>query len=57
MSDEQVGRVPSTRKLRRLGPINWALAKGAARTTRALSSSGMRIVVVDMGVSGNASAM
>jgi AhpD family alkylhydroperoxidase len=35
MSDEQVGRVPSTRKLRRLGPINWALAKGAARTTRA----------------------
>lgn len=35
MSDEQVGRVPSTSKLRRLGPINWALAKGAARTTRA----------------------
>jgi len=30
----QVGRVPSSTKLRRLGPINWALAKLAARTTR-----------------------
>ena len=38
MSDAQaghVGRVPSSSKLRRLGPINWALAKGAARSTRA----------------------
>jgi AhpD family alkylhydroperoxidase len=38
MSDTQagpVGRVPSSSKLRRLGPINWVLAKGAARLTRA----------------------
>lgn len=30
-----VGRIPSTTKLRRLGPVNWLLAKVAARTTRA----------------------
>ncbi|SPM33069.1 Alkylhydroperoxidase family enzyme, contains CxxC motif [Mycobacterium rhizamassiliense] len=35
MSDEKVGRVPSSSKLRRLGPVNWLLAKGAARTVRA----------------------
>jgi AhpD family alkylhydroperoxidase len=38
VSDQQsarVGRVPSSPKLRRLGPVNWALAKLAARSTRA----------------------
>ena len=30
-----VGRVPSSTKLRRLGPVNWVLAKLAARTVRA----------------------
>ena len=30
-----VGRVPSSTKLRRLGPINWVLAKAAARTVSA----------------------
>lgn len=33
--DGDVGRIPSSPKLRRLGPVNWALAKGAARSTRA----------------------
>jgi alkylhydroperoxidase family enzyme len=38
MSDTQadhVGRIPSSTKLRRLGPINWVLAKAAARTVSA----------------------
>ncbi|MGD1110676.1 MAG: carboxymuconolactone decarboxylase family protein [Mycobacterium sp.] len=38
MSDGQaghVGRVPSSPKLRRLGPVNWVMAKLAARSTRA----------------------
>ena len=38
MSDgqaEHVGRIPSSPKLRRLGPVNWAFAKLAARSTRA----------------------
>jgi len=30
-----VGRIPSSTKLRRLGPINWLLARLAARKTRA----------------------
>ncbi|WAC90988.1 carboxymuconolactone decarboxylase family protein [Mycobacterium sp. Aquia_213] len=38
MSDAQAGhvaRIPSSTKFRRLGPINWILAKGAARKLRA----------------------
>ena len=38
MSDGQAGhpgRVPSSPKLRRLGPVNWVMAKLAARSTRA----------------------
>jgi len=36
VEDGQAGhtRVPSSTKLRRLGPVNWVLAKMAARTTR-----------------------
>lgn len=33
--DGHVARIPSTTKFRRLGPINWLLAKGAARKLQA----------------------
>lgn len=35
MSDVPAGRVPSSPKLRRLGPVNWLMAKAAARRLRA----------------------
>jgi AhpD family alkylhydroperoxidase len=35
MSNGQVARVPSSPKMRKLGPVNWLLAKIAARSTRA----------------------
>ena len=41
MSDIQaghVGRIPSSTKLRRLGPINWVLAKAAARVRIAVAA-------------------
>jgi alkylhydroperoxidase family enzyme len=33
--DGHIARIPSSTKFRRLGPINWLLAKGAARKLRA----------------------